>query len=99
MIGIQSQFHDLLVAIVDVILIPTNQYYFQEGNRNAGTSYIRTVDTLTNLKEEVTESNAMSFSKGKTKLPNIGKGSAEKMLEFVTTGTFAKLEEKRALYA
>jgi DNA polymerase/3'-5' exonuclease PolX len=48
------------------------------------------------LKETVTESNAMSFSKGKTKLPNIGKSSAEKMLEFVRTGTFAKLEEKRA---
>ncbi len=52
-----------------------------------------------NLKEEVTETNAMGFSKGKTKLPNIGKSSAEKMLEFVTTGTFAKLEEKRAAHA
>lgn len=52
-----------------------------------------------NLEEEVTENNAMGFSKGKTKLPNVGKGSAEKMLEFVKTGTFAKLEEKRAAHA
>ena len=54
---------------------------------------------LTNLDEEVTEANAMSFSKGKAKLEGIGKGSAEKMLEFVKTGTFAKLEEKRANHA
>jgi DNA polymerase/3'-5' exonuclease PolX len=48
---------------------------------------------------EVTEDNAMSFSKGKTKLPGIGKGSATKMLEFVRTGTFEKLEEKRKAHA
>jgi DNA polymerase/3'-5' exonuclease PolX len=51
------------------------------------------------LEEEVTVENAMSFSKGKTKLRNIGKGTAEKMKEFCETGTFAKLEEKRAAHA
>jgi len=75
------------------------KYYFQEGNHNAGSSYIKAVDALTNLKEEVTEDNAMSFCKGKTKIPGIGKGSASKMLEFVQTGTFAKLEEKRSAHA
>jgi DNA polymerase/3'-5' exonuclease PolX len=51
------------------------------------------------LEEEVTAENALSFAKGKTKLRNIGKGTAEKMKEFCETGTFAKLEEKRAAHA
>jgi DNA polymerase/3'-5' exonuclease PolX len=51
------------------------------------------------LHDEVTSKNAMSFSKGKTKLPNIGKGSAEKMKEFCETGKIEKLEEKRRLLA
>jgi len=54
---------------------------------------------LIGMKEEVTANNAMSFSKGKTKLPNIGKGTAEKMKEFCETGTIEKLAEKRALLA
>ena len=52
-----------------------------------------------NLEEEVTEDNALSFSKGKTKLPGIGASTAKKMLEFCQTGTFAKLEEKRQAHA
>lgn len=48
---------------------------------------------------EVTEDNAMSLSKGKTKVACIGKASAEKMKEFLETGTMAKLEEKRAANA
>mmetsp|Transcript_5442 Transcript_5442/g.11223 ORF Transcript_5442/g.11223 Transcript_5442/m.11223 type:complete len:351 (+) Transcript_5442:445-1497(+) len=75
------------------------KYYFAEKNSNAGSSYRKAIATLTTLEEAVTEANAMSFSKGKTKLPGIGKGTAEKMLEFVKTGTFAKLEEKRAAHA
>lgn len=76
-----------------------SKYYFEEGNRNAGASYVKAISALTELEEEVTVDNAMSFSKNKTKLPGIGKKSAEKMLEFVTTGTFEKLEEKRAAHA
>jgi DNA polymerase/3'-5' exonuclease PolX len=45
---------------------------------------------------EITADNAMSLSKGKTKIPNIGKASAEKMKEYMETGTIQKLEEKRA---
>lgn len=51
------------------------------------------------MEVEITADNAMSFSKGKTKVPGIGKGSAEKMKEFMETGTIAKLEEKRAAHA
>jgi len=71
------------------------KYYFAESNANAAISYKKAIATLTELKEEITEDNAISFSKGKTKLPGIGKATAQKMLEFVQTGTFAKLEEKR----
>mmetsp|Transcript_34957 Transcript_34957/g.84593 ORF Transcript_34957/g.84593 Transcript_34957/m.84593 type:complete len:683 (+) Transcript_34957:164-2212(+) len=73
-----------------------SKYYFEEGNANAGSTYVKAISTLMDLEEEVTEDNAISFSKGKTKLPGIGKGTAEKMSEFAKTGTFAKLEEKRS---
>lgn len=51
------------------------------------------------MKQAVTAENAMSFSKGKTKVAGIGKSSAEKMKEFMETGTMEKLEEKRAANA
>ena len=42
---------------------------------------------------EITEENAKSLGKaGKNKVQNIGKGSADKMYEFLTTGTIEKLE-------
>ena len=44
---------------------------------------------------EITADNALGLGKGKTKVDGIGKGSAEKMREFMTTGTIQKLEEKR----
>ena len=44
---------------------------------------------------EITVDNAKGLGKGKTKLPGIGKGSADKIHEFFATGTIAKLEEKR----
>jgi len=75
------------------------KYYFAESNTNAALSYKKATTTLTQLEEEVTEDNAMSFSKGKSKLVGIGKATAQKMQEFCRTGTFAKLEEKRAAHA
>lgn len=72
------------------------ELYFKSGNANAGVAYKKAVSALAGLDFCVTEDNAMSLCKGKTKVPCIGKGSAEKMYEFVTTGTLAKLEEKRA---
>ena len=49
------------------------------------------------LSFEVTEENALKLGKpGKAKVPGIGKSSAEKMHEYLTTGKVAKLEELRA---
>ncbi|KAL3909219.1 MAG: hypothetical protein SGARI_002711 [Bacillariaceae sp.] len=62
-------------------------YYFKEGNGNAGNTYNKAIATIKDMTEEITAENAMSFSKGKTKLPGIGKGTAEKMKEFRETGT------------
>lgn len=61
-------------------------------------SYRKAATAIKGMKEEITADNAMSFSKGKTKVAGIGKGSAEKMKEFMETGTFQKLEEKRAFH-
>ena len=72
---------------------------YLEGNANAGVSTKKVVNALKDLEAEVTAENAMSFTKGKTKVPNIGKSSGEKMKEFMLTGTMEKLEEKRALQA
>lgn len=70
--------------------------YFKAGNRNAGMSYQRVTSVLKELDFAVTEKNAKGLGKGKTKIDGVGKTSAERMYEFVTTGTMAKLEEKRA---
>jgi len=72
------------------------ELYFKAGNRNAGVSYTKATNAIKDLDFEVTAENAMSLSKGKTKVRNIGKSSAEKMKEFCETGTMTKLEEKRA---
>ena len=44
---------------------------------------------------EITADNALGLGKGKTKINGVGKSSAEKMSEFMKTGTIQKLEEKR----
>jgi hypothetical protein len=72
-----------------------SELYFKEGNRNAGGTYTKAVNAIKDIQFEITEDNAKGLGKGKTKVANIGKGTAEKMHEFVTTGTIAKLEEKR----
>jgi hypothetical protein len=73
------------------------ELYLKEGNRNAGGSYNKATVAIKQIKFEVTEENAMGLGKpGKNKVANIGKGTAEKMLEFLQTGTVQKLEEKRA---
>lgn len=44
----------------------------------------------------MTKDNAKAMGKkGPMKVNNIGKSTADKMYEFLTTGTMAKLEEKR----
>lgn len=72
------------------------ELYFKEKNSNAGVTYKKVAEAVKNLSFEVTSENAKNLCKGKTKVQNIGKASADKMYEFVTTGTMAKLDEKRA---
>jgi DNA polymerase/3'-5' exonuclease PolX len=57
------------------------------------------VNAVKEMTQEITADNAMSFCKAKTKIPGVGKASAEKMKEFCETGTMEKLEEKRAALA
>jgi hypothetical protein len=90
----QPHFRSLLVRFLASFFPPIS-----EKNSNAGASYTKAVAAIKALDFEVTEENAMSLSKGKTKVANIGKASAEKMKEFLETGYMAKLEEKRAANA
>lgn len=70
--------------------------YFKDGNKNAGATYKKVVKALKDLDFEVTEDNAKSLGKaGKNKVAGLGKGSADKMYEYLTTETIAKLEELR----
>jgi hypothetical protein len=75
------------------------ELYFKEGNRNAGGSYSKAVKVLMAVAFEITEENAKGLGAGKKKLAGIGKGTADKLYEFCTTGSITKLEEKRALNA
>ena len=72
------------------------ELYAKEKNRNAANTYRKVVAALSDLDFEITAENALGLGKGKNKVHNIGPSSAEKIHEFVTTGTMAKLEEKRA---
>jgi DNA polymerase/3'-5' exonuclease PolX len=73
------------------------EFYFKEGNKNAGGTYAKATNAIMGLKLEITEENAKSLGKpGKNKVDGIGAKTAEKMLEYVQTGTMEKLEEKRA---
>lgn len=74
-------------------------YYFKDGNANAGGTYKKAITAITSLDYEITEDNAKGLGKGKTKLVGIGKGTADKMHEFYSTGVIAKLEEKRTLHS
>lgn len=76
------------------------EFYFREGNRNGGVVHSKVATALQNLDFAVTAENALGLGKGaKTKVDGIGAKSAEKIYEFVTTGTIDKLEEKRASMA
>jgi hypothetical protein len=72
------------------------RFYSAEENYNATATYRKVSQAICDLTDAVTEDNALGLGKGKTKVPNIGKASAEKMHEFVATGRITKLEEKRA---
>mmetsp|Transcript_16113 Transcript_16113/g.19686 ORF Transcript_16113/g.19686 Transcript_16113/m.19686 type:complete len:457 (+) Transcript_16113:117-1487(+) len=78
------------------ILLEFSEIYFKEKNTNAGNSYRKVANVVKELDFEITSDNAQGLGKGKTKVAGIGKGSAEKIHEFLTTGTIEKLEQKRA---
>ncbi|GKY90964.1 hypothetical protein MPSEU_000069200 [Mayamaea pseudoterrestris] len=69
----------------------------RQGDRQrvAG-AYTRAAEAIRDVDYEITEDNAMGLSKGKTKVPGIGKKNAEHIVEFLKTGTMEKLEKKRA---
>ena len=71
--------------------------YYKEKNSNASNTYKKVAQAVKEMKFEIIEDNALGLGKGKTKVARIGKGSAEKILEFISTGTIQKLEEKRNL--
>lgn len=74
------------------------QLYSKESNSNAANTYRKVCAAVMGLTFEITADNAMALSRGKTKVAGIGKGSAEKIREFLESGTIAKLEEKRAAH-
>lgn len=73
--------------------------YFKDGNSNAGLTYKKAIASITALDYEITEDNAKGLAKGKTKVAGIGKGTADKIFEYCTTGTIQKLEEKRLIHS
>jgi poly [ADP-ribose] polymerase len=90
--------HEANAEIV-ALLLELSTLYFKEHNTNAGISYKKVAAAVAALDFEITEENAKGLGKGKTKVDGIGKGSAEKIHEYLTTGKIAKLEEKRQILA
>lgn len=86
-------------APILMILLELKEMYEKEENGNPARAYNKVADVIKDLAFEITVDNVMGMSKGKTKIAGIGKGSAEKIKEFLETGTIAKLEEKRAAHA
>lgn len=74
------------------------QLYVKQGEAFKGNSFNKVANALAHLDFEVTEENAMGLSKKPNKVEGIGKSSAEKMLEFVTSGKIEKLEEMRRMH-
>ena len=78
------------------LMVELSKLYSAEGNGNAANTYVKVANAVKELDFEITTENVMGLSKGKTKVSGIGKGSADKIKEFLTTGKIEKLEEKRA---
>jgi len=71
------------------------EFYRIEGNHHAHNTYTKVANAICNLDREISDDNAMTLYKGDGKVKHIGKATAEKMFEFLVTGTMTKLEEKR----
>jgi DNA polymerase/3'-5' exonuclease PolX len=70
--------------------------YCQAGNYNASACYRRVFSAISKIPFEVPVENVHSLCKSPSKTAGIGKASADKIFEFLTTGSMSKLEEKRA---
>lgn len=86
-------------AEIVAVLLELSSLYFKDGNSNAGISYKKVSQAVSRLDFEITAENAKGLGKGKTKQDGIGKSSAEKIHEYLTTGKIQKLEEKRAAFS
>jgi ATP-dependent DNA helicase PIF1 len=71
-------------------------HYDRERNGNAANTYRKVSNAIKGVQFEITADNAKKLGIGKNKIEGIGKASAERIYEFVTSGKIAKLEEKRA---
>lgn len=81
------------------VLQELGDLYFKDGNSNAGLTYKKAIAGITGLDYEITADNAKGLCKAKTKVAGIGKGTADKIYEYCTTGTIQKLEEKRKIHS
>eukprot|EP00547_Thalassionema_nitzschioides_P006417 CAMPEP_0194201218 /NCGR_PEP_ID=MMETSP0156-20130528/1541_1 /TAXON_ID=33649 /ORGANISM="Thalassionema nitzschioides, Strain L26-B" /LENGTH=473 /DNA_ID=CAMNT_0038926351 /DNA_START=79 /DNA_END=1500 /DNA_ORIENTATION=+ len=69
----------------------------KHGDFRKANAYKTSAQAVASLSFAVTVDNALKLGKpGALKTPGIGKSTAEKLLEFVETGTVARLEELRA---
>jgi len=75
-----------------------SKIYFKAGNTNAGNTYRKVSVAVRDCPFVLTADTAKHVHKKghELRLENVGKGSGDKIVEFITTGTMAKLEEKRA---
>lgn len=95
--AVQALCHNPANSDLVQVMLELSNCYFKEGNKNAGATYKKVSAALANLDYEVTEENAKGLGKNKTKVEGIGKVSADKIYEFITTGQIEKLEEKKAV--
>ena len=84
------------LRLVGIVLIFGTNKAFSSSSSLAGGTYKKVANAIKDLDYEITADNAKGLGKGKTKVDGIGKGSSEKIHEFLETGKMAKLEEKRA---
>lgn len=95
-------------AATSVCAVPANAKFYamldefqtilrKMGEYMKSNSYKKASDAIASLDFEITEDNALKLGKpGKSKVPGIGKSTAEKLQELAQTGSVAKLEEIRA---
>mmetsp|Transcript_20534 Transcript_20534/g.42805 ORF Transcript_20534/g.42805 Transcript_20534/m.42805 type:complete len:470 (+) Transcript_20534:30-1439(+) len=85
-------------APIFLFLKELSDLYFKEGNANAGASYRKATAAVKEAPFVIDAEKAKNMHK-KTcewRLEGVGKGTADKIKEFLTTGKCQKLEEKRA---